>query len=338
MSQNALVVFPGRGSYRPEHLGTITTGTEALKAADAVRFANKKKSISALDGMKKYSAKWHIAGEHASLLTAAYSLSDFERISKTISISAICGNSMGWYTALGASGALSVKESFQVIDQMGAYQVGNQIGGQLIYPLQNPDWTLNLDALAKIESLIQEIQGLYWSINLGYQAVLGGSAEAIKAAISALPKQQIGAIEFPLKLPLHSAFHTPYMKETSYRAFEDMSDLSFKHPSVPLFDGRGHHWRPRTSSEHELKEYTFGAQVHKAYDFRLMIQSAVQEYAPDIIILPGPGDNLGGAIAQSLIDIQWRGLRCKNDFIERQQSSPFLISMARPEQCSLVTD
>lgn len=338
MSQNALVVFPGRGSYRPEHLGTLNTRTEALKIADAIRVTNNKKSISELDGQKKYSAKWHIAGEHASLLTAAYSLSDYECISKAISISAICGNSMGWYTALGASGALSVEESFQVIDQMGAYQVGNQIGGQLLYPLQNPDWTLNLDALAIIESLIKEIKGLYWSIHLGYQAVLGGSAEAIKAAISALPTQQIGTIEFPLKLPLHSAFHTPYMKETSAQAFQDMVGLSFKHPTVPLFDGRGYHWRPRTSSSQELKKYTFGTQVHDPYNFRLMIQSAVQEYAPDIIILPGPGDNLGGAIAQSLIDIQWRGIRCKDDFIERQQSSPFLISMARPEQRSLVTD
>ena len=63
---------------------------------------------------------------------------------------------------------------------------------------------------------------------------------------------------------------------------------------------------------------------------------AVKEFAPDVIILPGPGDTLGGAIAQSLIGIGWRGLAGKADFMARQASDPILLSMGRADQRALV--
>ena len=67
------------------------------------------------------------------------------------------------------------------------------------------------------------------------------------------------------------------------------------------------------------------------------MQVAVKEYAPDVIILPGPGDTLGGAIAQALIGIEWQGIAGKADFMARQAADPILLSMGRPEQRALVT-
>ncbi len=67
------------------------------------------------------------------------------------------------------------------------------------------------------------------------------------------------------------------------------------------------------------------------------MQVAVKEYAPDVIILPGPGDTLGGAIAQALIGIEWQGIAGKADFMARQAADPLLLSMGRPEQRALVT-
>ena len=63
----------------------------------------------------------------------------------------------------------------------------------------------------------------------------------------------------------------------------------------------------------------------------------MREYAPDRIILLGPGDSLGGAIAQALIGIEWRGLLSKSDFQEMQASSPYLLSMGREDQRAMVT-
>ena len=83
--------------------------------------------------------------------------------------------------------------------------------------------------------------------------------------------------------------------------------------------------------------YTFATQILETYDFTRAVQVAVQEYAPDRIILLGPGDTLGGAIAQALIAIEWRGLRSKADFQEMQASAePILLSMGREEQRALV--
>jgi hypothetical protein len=63
----------------------------------------------------------------------------------------------------------------------------------------------------------------------------------------------------------------------------------------------------------------------------------VKEYAPDRVILLGPGDTLGGAIAQALIAIRWQGLGSKQDFQAVQASdAPLLLSMGRADQRALV--
>jgi hypothetical protein len=104
-----------------------------------------------------------------------------------------------------------------------------------------------------------------------------------------------------------------------------------------MVDGRGHIWRPFASGADPLHRYTFATQILEPYDFSRALQVTVKEYAPDRIILLGPGDTLGGAIAQALIAIEWRGLRSKGDFQEMQASSPFLLAMGREDQRALVT-
>jgi [acyl-carrier-protein] S-malonyltransferase len=48
---------------------------------------------------------------------------------------------------------------------------------------------------------------------------------------------------------------------------------------------------------------------------------------------------LGGAVAQSLIRANWRGLACKADFQRMQAEIPVPgISMALPDQRALVTE
>ena len=86
-----------------------------------------------------------------------------------------------------------------------------------------------------------------------------------------------------------------------------------------------------------MRDYTFVTQILETYDFTRAIQVAVKEHAPDRIILLGPGDTLGGAIAQALIAIEWRGLRSKADFQEMQAEAPFLLAMGREDQRLLVT-
>jgi hypothetical protein len=74
----------------------------------------------------------------------------------------------------------------------------------------------------------------------------------------------------------------------------------------------------------------------ETYNFTRAIQVCVQEFAPDCLIIPGPGNSLGGVAAQALIDIQWQGLNSKQAFLQRQKNDPFILSMGLSEQRHLV--
>ena len=64
---------------------------------------------------------------------------------------------------------------------------------------------------------------------------------------------------------------------------------------------------------------------------------AAREFAPDLFIITGPGTTLGGAVAQSLITAEWRGMASKADFRELQDEQPLLVSMGMAEQRGMAT-
>lgn len=331
-----VVVCPGRGSYGRDTLGTLSR-TPSVEAANAFRAALGRPTPSDIDAAESFSSRLHVAGENASILTMAGSLADADAVRAAPDVSVVCvvGNSMGWYTALAVAGALPLHDGLRLVETMGQYQAGNVIGGQVLYPLVDEDWRPLPSP--ELEAALASIPDLHVSIRLGGQVVLGGSDAAVAAALRALPPRKVGERDAPFQLPLHSAFHTPLLAETSRRAFADLSDLGWRAPDVPLVDGRGALFRPRESDPGALRDYTLGTQVVEPYDFTTSVRVALREYAPDAIVLLGPGGNLGGATAQALIAEGWRGLRGKRDFTALQAESPFVLSMARPEQRARVT-
>ena len=71
-------------------------------------------------------------------------------------------------------------------------------------------------------------------------------------------------------------------------------------------------------------------QVTTPYDLTAFLRVALREYAPDRMVLPGPGNTLGGVVAQVMIAEGWRGLRSKADFQVMQKSEdPPIESMRR---------
>ena len=114
-----------------------------MDVADQVRSERNRITIREIDAKPKFSSRFHISGENASLLTAAGGFLILNEFQSPMILLPVCGNSMGHYTALGLSGALSIYDTCHLIDQMGAYQERNQIGGQLIYPIVGDDWTID---------------------------------------------------------------------------------------------------------------------------------------------------------------------------------------------------
>ncbi len=334
-----LFVCPGRGSYRREQLGSLANlSSPALSAFEAVRAARGNPKLVEIDGAPRFSPRLHLAGEHASLLTAACTLVDLERLDpEKVELVCVAGNSMGWYTALGAAGALDLTSTGHLIDTMGGYQIDNVIGGQLVYPMTGADWRPDAARQALVEQVVQEVPDLFWSIRLGGQAVLGGSQPALERAAELLPPDVRGGITYPLVLPLHSAFHTPLMRGTSGTAQTELCDLPWRTPRVPLVDGTGKVWRPLVADTRKMADWTLGDQVTAPFDFTTMMVTALHEYGPDIIVLPGPGEGLGGAVAQVLIQIGWRGIRSRDDFMAAQAAGHGpVVSMCRPDQAARV--
>jgi hypothetical protein len=102
---------------------------------------------------------------------------------------------------------------------------------------------------------------------------------------------------------------------------------AFELPKAPLIDGRGHIWYPQTSDRPALYDYTLNHQVVCPFDFSRAITNGLKEFAPDALILLGPGTTLIGAVAQTIVQNGWNGIADKAD--------PFLLSLGMAEHRKL---
>ncbi|MEH6825251.1 MAG: ACP S-malonyltransferase [Motiliproteus sp.] len=340
--QKTLVICPGRGTYNAAELGYLNRyhrdKPEMIEQIDAWRCEQGQPSISELDSRRRYSLAEHSRGDNASALIWGCAYGDYLAIDRQrFDICAITGNSMGWYIALGCAGALDERNAFRVINSMGTLMQQSLIGGQLLYPEVDENWQPIVGRSEWLDSLTQQIDSeadcqLYLSIRLGGLRVFGGNAAALHRLQSELPAEQG---RYPMRLHNHAAFHTPLQSRIAEQGRQQLPATLFNRPSVPLIDGRGGQWSPYATDTEALWRYTLDDQVCQAYDFSRAVQTAVKEQAPERIIILGPGSTLGGAVAQSLIEIGWQGWRSKHDFIEAQQAQPYILSMGIEGQRAL---
>lgn len=351
MRQRVVVVCPGRGSYTERELGSLVRGSvprasqqqldAALDRVDESRIANENLTVRAMDGAERFSARF-LRGENAAALIAACTARDFMRIDPDkAEVVAVLGNSMGWYTSLMCAEALSLDDGFDLVATMGEGQRDGAVGGQLIYPVVGADnWQVDGDAEDAVEAALAAARdaghAVGHSIRLGGFAVLWGDAEGLPHLLENLGAINYGGRDYPFQLHGHAAFHSSLMGAASERGRALLSALGWGAPTVPLIDGRGKQWRPHHADPAELLRYTLENQVLDTYDFSSSVRVALREYAPDRVVLLGPGDNLGGAIAHVLIRERWQGLGDKASFQQRQSQDPFLVSLARPAQAALV--
>jgi acyl transferase domain-containing protein len=343
MKKRVVAICPGRGTYTKETLGYLKQyGAHVgdfLGDLDARRKQIGEPTVTELDRAAQFQPQLHTRGEHASPLIYACSYADFMAIDRDkYEIVAITGNSMGWYLTLAFGGSLDWEGAFAVINGMGSMMKSGIIGGQVIYPICDERWRPSAERIASVEQAIHKARGregveIYLSIRLGGYVVLGANTAGVQALLKDLPTVE----NYPFQLINHAAFHTPLLMTTSQQAFATIPQELFTAPSVPLIDGRGHIWTPYSTDVAELYEYTLGHQVVAPYDFTRSVTVALKEFAPDHLILLGPGSTLGGSIGQILIENDWLGLKDKAQFIARQAATengkaPFLIAMGRPDQ------
>lgn len=341
MKKSAVVVFPGRGTYGKDELGYLTRHhadkAGFIAGVDEWRESQGREPVSALDGAKTYSAARHASSINASALIYTCALADFAAIDgERYDIVGVCGNSLGWYLTLAAARAVDEAGAIRLVDTMGALMEEHGVGGQLIYPFVDEDWRASRALERAVGDAVHDGRTdgeAYLSIRLGGMAVLAGDEKGLAAMEKALPKTQE---RYPFRLARHAAFHTPLLQHISDAAFEALEEEMFGAPDIPMIDGRGAIWTRFATEPAALYRYTLGHQIVETYDFSKSVEVAVKEFAPDVLILAGPGSTLGAAIAQELIRHRWLGLTSKADFIARQKEEPFLLAMGREEQRELV--
>lgn len=341
MKKSAVVIFPGRGTYGKDELGYLTKyhtdKSEFIAGIDAWRKSQDRMPVSELDSAKTYAASKHASSVNASAIIYACALADFADINRdAFDIVAVCGNSLGWYLTLAASGALNSANGIRLVDTMGALMEEQGKGGQLIYPFVDEEWRASNARTKSIGDALhagRTAGTAYLSIRLGGMAVLAGDDSGMAAMERSLPQAED---RYPFRLARHSAFHTPLLSHVSDAAFQTLGSELFEAPQIPMIDGRGAIWSPTSSDIDALHQYTLGQQIIETYDFSKSVEIAIKEFAPDCLILAGPGATLGAPIAQELIHHRWLGLTSKADFSARQKIDPFLLAMGREDQRKLV--
>ncbi len=338
--ERIIVVCPGRGTYNQNELGYLKRfhpdKQTLLNQFDQYREELGQITLSDLDSADKYSLKQHSSGDNASALIYACAYADFLSIDRDrYDIVAVTGNSMGWYIALACAGALAPMDALHLINTMGVAMHKALLGGQLVYTLVDEQWQPIPGKREQVTELLANInhelgnEEAFISIELGGMLVLAGTDRACKMLMAQLPPEQE---RFPLKLHNHAAFHTPLQIPVMEQARKHLNAQPFQTPSIPLVDGRGAIWTPWSTAPHALWDYTLGHQVIRPYDFTQAVEVAIKEFAPDKVAVLGPGDTLGGAVAQTVTKMNWQGLSDKSRFISQQKTDSLLLAMGREDQ------
>jgi malonyl CoA-acyl carrier protein transacylase len=329
--KRALLVCPGRGSYTERAMGTLPKDHELVQPAERMRAEFELEPLLDLDHAVRFEAKRHLRPANVSALIYLISYLDAAAAAERHRIVAIAGNSMGWYTALAVSGALDFEDGFRLVQHMALLQEQHAAGGQILYPLVDEDWRAVPERRELVTGALAELEGqAFPSIQLGSFAVLAGTDDGIRALQAKLPKLTQGGTPYPLRLQQHGPYHTPLLEPVSVAARELLAGLTFRAPEATLIDGRGRRSSPWSADLEELRDYTCGAQVTTPYDLALSLRVGLREFAPERIVLPGPGNTLGGIVGHALIAEGYRGIHSKSDFQALQASDdPLVESMRR---------
>ena len=331
----AAVVFPGRGSYGPTSLGSLPASHAWVRRADELRALTDLQPLSSLDGAQDFDPAVHLRPTNCWPLIFLCGLLDAERIANDHEVVVVTASSTGWYTALAASGALGFDDAFRLVQEMAraAEQPlpDGERGGELIYPLTDAGWHPEKDRIMALRTALDDADGgAALAVDLGAFAVVGGTTASLDRVATALPTVSVGERAFPLRMATGEAWHTPLRGPSAESAAASLEGLAWERPNVTLVDGRGVRFTPWSTDPAELAKQTLRGQAGSTYDFATGMRVALREYAPDVVLLPGPGASLGAACAQVIVADGYRGIRSRSDFEAAQAGpSPILLSMRR---------
>ena len=137
------------------------------------------------------------------------------------------GHSLGEFSALAASGVLSLSDAAQLVAERGdATQIASEARiGTMAAVLGLED--------EEVEDLCQKVNQVWVAnYNAPGQVVIAGSEEGISAATE-LARERGAKKVMPLKVS--GAFHTPFMESAEERLGKALEQVEFRHPESPIY-------------------------------------------------------------------------------------------------------
>ncbi|MGE3062431.1 MAG: ACP S-malonyltransferase [bacterium] len=219
----ASLLFPGQGSQYVGMCKDLYANTEIKNFFDAVSaIINDDIADIMFNGPDSRLTE----SKNAQVAILLHSYSAYTLIKNKIDAEAVCGHSLGEYTALLTADVFDFETAVKLVRRRGELmsEAGERAKGAMAA-------VIGLEVL-KIEETVKSIEGVVIANYNGVgQTVISGTVEGIDSAIKVL--SDMGARRV-LKLNVSGAFHSPLMNY-AYSEFSSFIDnFEFRNPKIPV--------------------------------------------------------------------------------------------------------
>ncbi|MDA9472414.1 ACP S-malonyltransferase [Enterococcus sp. 5H] len=197
----------------------------------------------------------------------------------------VAGLSLGEYTALVASGAISFKDAVKLVAKRGKYMTeAAPAGTGKMVAVMNADRTL-------IETCCEEASKLGIvspaNYNTPQQIVIGGESEAVDKAVELLKE---AGVKRMIPLNVSGPFHTALLKPASEKLASELESTTFTEMTIPVISNTTAQVMDQSAIKDLLEQ-----QVMSAVRFADSVET-MKKMNVDTIIEVGPGKTLTGFI------------------------------------------
>lgn len=224
-----------------------------------------------------------------------------------IDFQASAGLSLGEYTALTSSGALSFKDGCHIVRKRGIYmeqEVLTGTGGMAA--------VLGLSA-EKTKEVLKETADIkkigIANYNCPGQLVISGEKNEIAKAVETLKKAGAKRI---VPLNVSGPFHSPLLKGAGKRLRKEFENILFGELTIPYIANLTAEYVTDSTKIAELSE----KQLYSSVKFEQSIRKLLED-GFDTFIEIGPGKTLTGFVKKTAKDMKYNEIRCIN--IEKTQ-------------------